>query len=274
MILSLLLIFSLASTLGVYFFTNLYQTIADIWILLVAFICGFIIGIIILLLYIFVLSFFASNKKENNKCKKIYLRTVQRVSELLLMLLGARVHVRGIENIPSDQKFMFVSNHQSWVDAIVLAWTLRAYKTSFVLKKSLLSKFVLGKYLISCGYIGLDRNNVREGIKSINESVDKITSDEASIVIFPEGTRSGGYEMGEFHSGSFKIATKAKCPIVVCSLQNSFKVHKRFPFRSTNVYFDIIEVIEFTDYEGKSTQDISDYVHKLIKDNLDNLPKY
>jgi len=39
-------------------------------------------------------------------------------------------------------------------------------------------------------------------------------------------------------------------------------------------YFDIIEVIEFTDYEGKSTQDISDYVHKLIKDNLDNLPKY
>jgi len=91
MILSLLLIFSLASTLGVYFFTNLYQTIADIWILLVAFICGFIIGIIILLLYIFVLSLFVSNKKENNKCKKIYLRTVQRVSELLLMLLGDTV---------------------------------------------------------------------------------------------------------------------------------------------------------------------------------------
>ena len=274
MILSLLLIFSLGCTLGVYFLTNLYQSLADLWILLVTFICGFIVGVIILLIYIYILSLFVNKKKENNKAKKIYVRTVQRVSELLLMLLGARVHIRGMENIPTDQKFLFVSNHQSWVDAIVTAWTLRAYRMSFVLKKSLMTKFVLGEYLHACGFISLDRENAREGVKSINKCVDKIISNEASVLIFPEGTRSGGYEMGEFHSGSFKIATKAKCPIVVCSLQNSFKVTKRFPFRHTNVYVDIIEVLNYSDYQDKTTQELSDYTHNLIKENLENLPKY
>ena len=78
----------------------------------------------------------------------------------------------------------------------------------------------------------------------------------------------------EFHSGSFKIATKAKCPIVVCSLQNSFKVTKRFPFKHTNVYVDIIEVLNYSDYQDKTTQELSDYTHNLIKENLENLPKY
>lgn len=274
MILSLLLVFALLYTLAIFLYTGWYQSISDIWILFVSFVVGIIIAVIILLLYIYILSLFIKKNQTFDKAKKIYLRIVLRVAELLLMVTRTNVYVRGLENIPTDKKFLIVTNHQSWVDAIVTAWALRAYDLSFVLKKSLTTKFVLGKYLNASGYISLDRENPREGVKAINKSVEKITSDTASILIFPEGTRSGSYEMGEFHNGSFKIATKAKCPIVVCSLQNSFKVTKRCPFKSTNVYFDVIEVIDYNNYENKTTQEISDYAHELIKENLENLPKY
>lgn len=274
MILSLLIIFSLCCTLTLYFITDWYQTIADIWIFPVIFIVAFIVGIILVLLYIYILSLFVDKKKEQLKPSKLHLRVVLRVCELILMVSRTRLYVRGMENIPTDKKFLLVTNHQSWFDAIVSAWVLRAYNISFVLKNSLSPIFVLGKYLHACGYISINRENPREGVKAINKGVSKITNDEASIVIFPEGTRSGGYEIGEFHNGSFKIATKAQCPIVVCSLQNSFKVPKRAPFKATDVYFDVIEVINYEEYKEKTTQEISDYCHNLVKENLDQLPKY
>lgn len=274
MILSLLLIFSLACTLLMYFVTDWYQSISDIWIFPVIFIVAFIIGIIFVLLYIYTLSLFVNKNKEYKKANKIHMRIVLRVCELILMVSRTKLYVRGIENLPTDQKFLLVTNHQSWFDAIVSAWVLRAHSASFVLKDSLSKIFVLGKYLHACGYISLDRTNPREGVKSINKSVEKIVNNDASIVIFPEGTRSGGYEMGEFHNGSFKIATKAKCPIVVCCLQNSFKAPKRAPFKSTDVYFDVIDVIQYEEYQEKTTQEISDYCHKIIKENLNELPKY
>lgn len=274
MILSMILIFSLLVTLFVYFFSGLITQSSDLWILLFSFFVGFIVGIIILVIYILVLSLFVSNKKENDKPKKIYLRTVKRACEFILMISGARVYIRGIENIPTDKKFLLVINHQSWFDAIVTVWTLRAYNVSFVMKDSLMKKFILGKYLKACAFISLNRENPREGIKTINKCVDKIANDDASIVIFPEGTRSRNYEMGEFHNGTFKIATKSQCPIVICALQNSWKVMKRFPFRKTKVYFDVVKIYNYDDYKEKTTQEISEYAHELIKNDLENLPKY
>ena len=133
---------------------------------------------------------------------------------------------------------------------------------------------MLGKYMHASGFIPIDRSNPREGVKAINKACERITSGNASVLICPEGTRSGGYEMGEFHNGSFKIALKAKCPIVLCSIQNSCQVKKRFPFKSTTIYFDVIEVLKYEDFKDKSTQEISDYAYKVIKDNLEQLPKY
>lgn len=274
MILSMILIFALLITLGVYFFSGWINNNSDLWIILVSYLAGIIIGIIIFVLYVLLLALFISNKKENTKPKKLYLRTMQRACEFILMITGARVYVRGMEKIPTDKKFMLVANHQSWFDAVVSLWTLRAYDVSFVMKESLMKKFVLRKYLKAACFIGLNRENPREGIKTINNCAQRIINDESSIVIFPEGTRSGGYNMGEFHNGSFKIATKSKCPIVICSLQNSWKVMRRFPFRKTNVYFDVIEVYNYDDYKERTTQEISDNAHSLIFNDLDNLPKY
>lgn len=247
---------------------------ADYWIILVAFIAGFVCFIILMFVLFFIMSLFISYKKDYGSGKKAYYRIVCRVCEMLLMFGRVKVNVRGMNQIPQDKKFMLVSNHQSMFDSIASVWTLRGFPISFVLKDSLMKLFLVNKFLHASGYIPLNRTNVREGVKTIGKAAQKIIDDTASIFICPEGTRSKKYEMNEFHSGSFKIALKAKCPIVLCCIQNTCKVYERFKFKSTKVYYDIVEVIPYEDIENKTTQEISDYSYEVIKNNLENLPKY
>ena len=247
---------------------------SDFWIVLVAFVVGIFASIFVIVFIIWIGSLFVDKNKDYVNPKKFYVRMVLRVCEFALTITRTKVNIRGLDKLPLDKKFLFITNHQSLFDSVATQWTLRGFNLQFVMKNSLLKVFLIGPYLHACGFIAIDRSNPREGIKAINKSVDRITNDVSSIVICPEGTRSGGYEMGEFHNGSFKIATKASCDIVLCAIQNTCKIMKRFPWKSTEIYFDVIEVIKPEDYEGKSTQEISDYAYKVIKEDLNELPKY
>lgn len=245
-----------------------------LWILPVAFIVGMIIAILIILLVLYIGSLFVDKNKEYVKPSKFHHRAVMRVCEMLVQIFRIKVHYRGFDKLPQDKKFLFVFNHQSMFDPISAVWTLRGFPIVFVMKQSLLKIPLVGKYLYASGFLGLNRENPREGVKTINKASSRIEEDILSIGIAPEGTRSKKYEMNEFHSGSFKIALKAKCPIVLCCIQNTCKVYERFKFKSTKVYYDIVEVIPYEDIENKTTQEISDYSYEVIKNNLENLPKY
>ena len=69
----------------------------------------------------------------------------------------------------------------------------------------------------------IDRDDVRQSMKVIM-AVSEEVKNGRNYLIFPEGTRSkNGNQVGEFKGGSFKAATKAKCPIVPVALIDSFK---------------------------------------------------
>jgi 1-acyl-sn-glycerol-3-phosphate acyltransferase len=89
--------------------------------------------------------------------------------------------------------------------------------------------------LIECEF--LDRSSLKAGLKMITNSIDKV-NDGISMFIFPEGTRSKTGEMAEFKGGSFKIATRTKCPIIPVCIQNTQNILRtHIPFvKSTDVY--------------------------------------
>ncbi len=268
MFISILLLCGLVCALVLMLVFDVYN-----WYILIAFLVGLLIGVILIALAIFIGSFFIKNE-EYEKSSKFHLRAVCRATEFLLYGSRSKLMIRGLNKIPTDKKCLIITNHQSMFDSIASVWALRAFPISVVYKNSLTKAFMLGKYLRASGFISIDRSNPREGVKAINRAAEKIISGNASVLICPEGTRSNGYEMGEFHNGSFKISLKAKCPIVLCAIQNTCNVRKRFPFRSTNIYFDVVEVIEYEKFKDMSTQEIADYAYKVIKANLDELPKY
>ena len=144
------------------------------------------------------------------------LRIVQWAFKVLLLITGVSVTVIGEENVP-DEPVLFIANHRSYFD-ILLTYSRCKRLTGYVAKKEMLRYPVLRDWMKRLYCLFLDRDNPKEGLKSILTAIDHVKNG-ISVCIFPEGTRNDGEELSmlPFHSGSFKIAEKTGCAIVPVS---------------------------------------------------------
>ena len=83
-----------------------------------------------------------------------------------------------------------------------------------------------------------------------------------SVGVFPEGTRGDGKTLGKFHAGCFKVALKTGCPIVVAAIRGTKQAHERTPWLSTEVNFDIIDVLS---PKGRKSVELSELVREKIE---------
>ena len=142
--------------------------------------------------------------------------------KVILKLSGTTIDVKGLENVPADVPVLYVANHRSYFD-IVTCYTLVKNNTGFIAKKEMEKFPSVQRWMkyINCQF--LDRDNVREGLKTILKCIDLI-KEGTSIFVFPEGTRSLGGEMLPFKEGTFKIATKTGCPIIPVAIKDTEKI--------------------------------------------------
>ena len=89
-------------------------------------------------------------------------------------------------------------------------------------------------------------------------------------MIFAEGTRSkNGNHIGEFKGGSFKSATKAKCPIIPVALIDSFKPFDTKSLKQVTVQVHFLEPLYYEDYKEMKTVEIANLVHDRIQNTID-----
>ncbi|MDD3221827.1 MAG: 1-acyl-sn-glycerol-3-phosphate acyltransferase [Clostridia bacterium] len=146
--------------------------------------------------------------------------------KIILKISGTTIHVTGLENVPEDTPVLYVGNHRSYYD-IVTCYTLVKNNTGFISKKEMEKIPCISRWMryLNCQF--LDRENVREGLKTILSCID-LVKNGTSIFLFPEGTRNLGGEMLPFKEGGFKIALKTGCPIVpvaIYNTENIFETH-------------------------------------------------
>lgn len=146
--------------------------------------------------------------------------------KVILKISGTTLNVEGLDLVPPDVPVLYVANHRSYYD-IVTCYTLVKNNTGFIAKKEMKKFPCVQRWMgyINCQF--LDRENVRQGLKTILTCIDLIKSG-TSIFVFPEGTRSLGGEMIPFKEGTFKIATKTGCPIIPVAIDNTeniFETH-------------------------------------------------
>ena len=186
-----------------------------------------------------------------------------------MMIAGRiRVHVTGYEKVPFDKRFLLVSNHCSKFDNFVQCAVLKKTHIAFISKPENFNIPIGGRFMRRGLYLAMPKNNTREEIKTVMKAIEYIKNDKVSIGIFPEGTRSKDGKLLDFKPGAFKIAEKAACPIVVCSMKGTFEIHKNWPWKKSDVYMDILEVIEPSIWKEKNTVEVSDYVHNLILNKI------
>ena len=140
-----------------------------------------------------------------------------------LFISGTRLIIEGRENIPDDgEAVLFVGNHRSLYDAMVTYRCLK-FPTGYVAKKSLAGIPIMGWWMDMIGSLFLDRQNVREGLKTILSAIDTIKRG-TSVFIFPEGTRNRNEDQDvpmTFKEGSLKIAQKTGCKIIPVAIKDT-----------------------------------------------------
>ena len=202
------------------------------------------------------------------------LRIVQWAFGVVEFLSGAKTTVTGLENIPSDTPVLFVSNHQSIFD-IVISYRRMPYRTGYVSKKTIEKVPLLSHYMRRLYCLFIDRDNLRSGMQMIMDGIANVKKG-VSVFICPEGTRNkSGDELnlGEFHDGSFRIASKTGCPVIPVAIHNTENIlEKHIPYlKKTRVALEFGKPIYIKDLPADMQKKCGAYFRNEI---IEMLKKY
>lgn len=132
---------------------------------------------------------------------------------------GLDIQTTGEEHLWSHRPAVFIFNHQSATDALIISRLLRHDFTS-VAKQEMKSNLLVGTALSAVGTVFIDRSNKDKAIEAMQPAVDSLKGG-TSFAIAPEGRRSLGYNLGPFKKGAFHIAMQAGVPVVPIVIANS-----------------------------------------------------
>ncbi len=139
-----------------------------------------------------------------------------------LWLAGIDLRVDGRENLLSDRPVIYMSNHQSNFDILALFAGLPG-QFRWLAKEELFHIPLFGLAMRRAGYIPLDRSDRKKSIQSMKAAARRIAAG-ASVVIFPEGTRSPDGSLLPLKKGGFHLALESQVPIVPIMILGSGKI--------------------------------------------------
>ncbi|MDD6254541.1 MAG: lysophospholipid acyltransferase family protein [Eubacteriales bacterium] len=186
----------------------------------------------------------------------------------MLRFAGVTVEVRGIENIPKAP-VLFVPNHQSDWDIMVVEAYLPP--CGILAKKELSHIPLISEWMRMLGAIFIDRGNARQSVKALMDVEKKLAGGE-NFIIFPEGTRSRGENIGEFKSGAFRVALKRGFPIVPVSIDGTYKImeaNKGHWIKPGHVIMTILPPIETENMDKTAQKTIGEKVRAQILEARD-----
>ncbi|BCY09399.1 HAD-IB family hydrolase [Actinoplanes sp. L3-i22] len=136
-----------------------------------------------------------------------------------LAFAGVKVNVTGAQNLEKARPAVFVANHQSTLDALVLAALLRHDFTAVAKQEARFDPrmALIGTFLDP---VWIDRSDPQRARQSMSRAVRRIRDGE-SVLVLPEGTRMPTPRPGRFKKGAFHLAAQAGVPIVPIVLRNT-----------------------------------------------------
>lgn len=190
-------------------------------------------------------------------------------SWLSLKVGRTRLKVTGTELIPREQPLIFMGNHQGNFDVLALFHAV-PLRFKWLAKEELFNVPIWGHSMRRAGYIPLNRSNGPEALKSLDEAAAAIRGG-ASVIIFPEGTRTQDGSLLPFKKGGFLLAIKAGVPIIPFTVNGSRQVNPR---NRMELYPGEISIrfgapIPTTGMTGRQRAELMEQVRLAIAENLE-----
>jgi 1-acyl-sn-glycerol-3-phosphate acyltransferase len=195
----------------------------------------------LIVIHTFICSIFAMIFALIDRSYTVYFKISKIFSGGILLISEIKLEVTGIENIEKDKTYVFVSNHASQYDIVVLQKTI-PNRMAMIFKKELAKIPFFGWQLAMGPYVMIDRENYEKAMRSIEEAKEKMKKQNISIVVFAEGTRSKTGEIQPFKRGAFRLATKVGYPIIPTTVVGSNKIMPKGTYKlrrgTIKVHFD------------------------------------
>ncbi len=190
-------------------------------------------------------------------------------ARLLCASNGIQVEIHGLEHARADRAQVFLANHQSFFDIFALAGYLPV-QIRWVAKASLFKIPFVGWSMTASGYISVEREDRKNAYKAFMASVEKLKSG-ASIVIFPEGTRSRDGVIGPFKKGGTLLAMRAGVPMIPVTIMGTAGIIQKGSWRVNPGRVKIIlsPPLEVEAVRGKKESAILDQIRETICRNYE-----
>ena len=246
-----------------------FSGLAWLYVLPLGFVGSFLVLVLLAFLFLWLICSVVNVEKPQEEDSPFYRLAVGLYADAIADILLMRIHPRGMEKVPKTGRFMLVCNHLNDLDPVVLLCKFKKKQLAFISKRENNSMFLVGKLMHKLLCQLVNRENDREALKTILKCIEIIKEDKASIAVFPEGYTSRDHKFHTFRSGVFKIAQKAKVPIVVCTITNTHKVFGNIKhLKPTDIDLHVVAVVQPEEFTGITTVELGERIHAMMAQDL------
>ncbi|MFT6407470.1 MAG: putative phosphoserine phosphatase/1-acylglycerol-3-phosphate O-acyltransferase [Arenicella sp.] len=187
-------------------------------------------------------------------------------------LTGIELDVEGEENAWANRPCVFVFNHQSQADVVILPALLRR-DLAGIGKKEIGNVPILGKLMQIGGTVLIDRENAASALEAMKPLVDVLQKEGRSVCVAPEGTRSTSTTLGRFKKGAFHLAMQAGVPIVPIVIHNAIDVAPRgqYVFRPATVKITVLPAVDTSSWSASTMDQHVHDVRDMFLEELDQM---
>lgn len=153
---------------------------------------------------------------------KAYLSLAKYWAKVALGIAGVKLVKKALFWPKTDERYLYISNHESVFDIIVL-YALLPKRVVMVAKHTLFYIPIFGWGMWLAGFVFVKRHNPKQAYKSLKRAVTHLKNSR-SVLIFAEGTCDNGKSLLPFKRGAFLIAQICQIPIIPIGISGVHKV--------------------------------------------------
>ena len=193
--------------------------------------------------------------------------------DLAASAAGIDLRVEGQEHLWSDRPAVFIFNHQSGLELVLMLKLLRRDFTG-IAKQELRQNPIFGPLFRAAGVVFVDRSNTAKAIQALGPAVEALRHGR-SLIIAPEGTRSKTAAVGRFKKGAFRLAMDAGVPVVPVVFRNVLDALPKgaFVVRPAVVEAVVLPPIDTSSWTLDALDDRIGEVRNLYIEILDDSPE-
>jgi 1-acyl-sn-glycerol-3-phosphate acyltransferase len=195
-------------------------------------------------------------------------RCAQWWARWILATTGVRVARIGAPLPPANQSAIFVANHASIYD-IPIVFTAVPYQLRIMAKATLGRVPFIGWHLQRSGHLLVNRSNPGA---AIFKKMQRLATQGASLIVFPEGSRSPDGQVGRFKGGIFLLAIETGLPIVPITVVGSRAVMPKGRLMTcpADVRVVVHEPIATSGLTREDARGLADRVREVVASGLDD----